>query len=212
MMPPDAADTSSDGARRHVVEVAGLPDYAFGHQGLIWWGTVGFMVIEGSMFVMALVTYFFLRMRVTEWPPSVPLPDATWATVNTLVLLASMVPNQMAKNAAEAMNLRRVRVLLPVCLVFGIAFLVVRTFEFGSLHVRWDSNAYGSIVWVTMGLHTLHLLTDVVDSAVLAALAFTSHMEPSRMVDVSENALYWYFVVLTWIPVYLTVYFVPRWT
>ena len=46
---------------------------------------------------------------------------------------------------------------------------------------------------------------------VLTALICTGHAEPKRMVDVSENALYWYFVVFSWIPVYLTIYFAPRW-
>ena len=41
------------------VDVSELSEYAFGHQGLIWWGTIGFMVIEGSMFVMALITYSY---------------------------------------------------------------------------------------------------------------------------------------------------------
>ena len=197
--------------KRRTMDVAALPDYAFGHQGLIWWGTIGFMVIEGSMFVMAIITYFFLRTRVPDWPPGLGNPDVTLGTVNTLVLLASVLPNQMTKKAAEHMELARVQRLLLVCLAFGVVFLVIRALEFGSLGVRWNSNAYGSIVWVIMGLHTAHLLTDVLDTGVLTALMFTGHVEPKRFVDVSENALYWYFVVLSWIPIYLTVYFAPRW-
>ena len=197
--------------KRRTLDVGALPSFAFGHQGLIWWGTIGFMVIEGSMFVMAIVTYFFLRTRVPDWPPGLPNPDVTLGTINLLVLLASVLPNQMTKRAAEHMELRRVQRLLLVCLGFGVVFLVVRAFEFGALGALWNSNAYGSIVWVIMGLHTAHLLTDVLDTAVLTALMFTAHAEPKRFVDVSENALYWYFVVLSWIPIYLTVYFAPRW-
>ena len=37
---------------RAVDDVAHLPDSAFGHRDLMWWGTVGFMVIEG--FTLAL--------------------------------------------------------------------------------------------------------------------------------------------------------------
>ena len=210
--PPAGSSFERSTARtRRTLDVSALPTHAFGHQGLIWWGTVGYMVIEGAMFAMVLVTYFFLRTRVPEWPPSAPNPDVTLGTVNTLILLASLIPNQMAKRAAEKLDLRKVRALLPICLVFGIGFVVVRAFEFGSLGVRWDTNAYGSIVWFIVALHTVHLVTDVVDSTVLTALMFTSHAEPKRMVDVSENALYWYFVVFSWIPIYLTIYFAPRW-
>jgi cytochrome c oxidase subunit III len=197
--------------KRRTLDVAALPTHAFGPRGLVWWGTVGFMVIEGSIFITALITYFFLRTRETQWPPGLPDPDPTFGTINLLVMLASGVPNQMAKSAAEAMNLARVRVLMLVCLAFGIAFLVIRVFEFSSLGAMWDSNAYGSIVWVIMAMHTSHLLTDVLDSIVLTALVFTAHVEPRRLVDVSDNALYWYFVVFSWIPIYLVVYFAPRW-
>jgi heme/copper-type cytochrome/quinol oxidase subunit 3 len=31
-----------------------------------------------------------------------------------------------------------------------------------------------------------------------------------RFVDTDENALYWRFVWLSWIPVYLLIYWVPR--
>ena len=198
-------------ARRRTVNVAALPDYAFGHQGLIWWGSVGFIVIEGSMFVMVLVAYFFLRTRVTEWPPSLPDPDVTWGTVHLLVLLASVAPNQMVKKAAEELDLRRVRLLMPVMVALGLALLVIRVYEFLALDILWDYNAYASIVWFILGLHTTHLLTDLADTVVLTALVHTAFAEPKRLVDVSENALYWYFVVVSWIPIYFTLYFAPRW-
>jgi cytochrome c oxidase subunit I+III len=199
------------GGRRKALDVSQLPKYAFGHKGLIWWGTTGFMVIEGSMLGMVLVAYFVYRMRVPHWPPSAPDPDLLLGTINTGILLASVLPNMLAKKAAEALDVRRVRLLMPIMLAFGIAFLVVRAFEFTQMETLWDSSAYGSIVWFILGLHTTHLLTDVGDTAVLTALVYTSHVEPKRMVDVSENALFWDFVVAIWIPVYLTVYFGPRW-
>ena len=76
---------------------------------------------------------------------------------------------------------------------------VVRALEFTTLNCWWDSNAYGSIVWVLLGVHTAHLLTDVVDPIVLAALMFTAHAEPKRCVDVSENSLYWHFIDGVWV-------------
>lgn len=196
---------------RGAIDVSALPDSQFGHKGLIWWGTVGFMVIEGSMLLLHLVTYFYLRTRVPEWPPGLPNPGVTLGTANTILMLASLVPNHLAKAAAEEYDVGGVRLWLPVAVLLGAGFLVLRWFEFGALASRWDSNAYGSIVWVTLGLHTVHVLTDVVDSAVIAALMFTRHVEPKRLVDVSENSLYWDFIVLTWLPIYAVIYWAPRW-
>ena len=49
------------------------------------------------------------------------------------------------------------------------------------------------------------------DTIVLWALMHTPHgEEPRRLVDVDENALYWRFVWISWIPIYLLIYWVPR--
>jgi heme/copper-type cytochrome/quinol oxidase subunit 3 len=196
---------------RAVVDAAALPDHAFGHGGLIWWGTVGFMVIEGSMFLIAIVTYFYLRLQSAEWPPSLPNPDLGPGTFNLLLAAAACLPAALAKKAAEKFNLGRVRLWLTVLTVMTVANVVVRGFEYSALNCRWDDNAYGSITWLVLSLHTLHIGTDAVDSGVLAVLSFTGPMTRSRFVDVSENSLYWYFVTASWIPIYLTVYWAPRW-
>jgi cytochrome c oxidase subunit III len=191
------------------IDVSDLPDYAFGHRSTLWWGTGGFVLIEATAFALALFAYFYLRSKLPEWPPGVAPPDLLWGTLNTAILLASALPNQLAKKAAEAQHLARVRLWLLVCLVFGVGFLAVRGFEFTTLNCAWDTNAYGSILWAIMGLHTAHLLT-VVDTGVLTALMFTRHAHGRRFVDVSENAFYWYFVVLVWLPLYAVIYWVPR--
>ena len=76
--------------------------------------------------------------------------------------------------------------------------------------MRWDENAYGSIVWFVLGLHTTHIVTDFLDSLVLAVLMVAGPIEEKRFVDVSENCVYWYFVVLTWLPIYGVIYWAPR--
>jgi heme/copper-type cytochrome/quinol oxidase subunit 3 len=94
--------------------------------------------------------------------------------------------------------------------VIGLLILAVRVWEFRSFHIRWDDNAYGSITWFILGLHATHVLTDLGDTVVLAALMFTRHATEKRFSDVSDNAFYWYFVVASWIPIYVLLYGVPR--
>jgi heme/copper-type cytochrome/quinol oxidase subunit 3 len=61
-------------------------------------------------------------------------------------------------------------------------------------------SAYGSAVWVLLGLHTFNLITDYADTLVLTTLMFKGPLEGKRFVDVAENSGYWDFVVLTWLP------------
>ena len=192
------------------LDVSALPTFGFGHRSLMWWGTFGLMLIEGMIFALTIAAYFYLRSHSATWPMNAAPPDLLWGTLNTAVLLASMLPNQLAKKAAEKMDLQKVRIWMVACLLFSLAFLAIRVMEFTSLNTRWDSQAYGSVVWMLMALHTTHLVTDAYDSAVLTVLMFTGPLEGKRFVDVSENAMYWYFVVLSWLPIYAVTYWAPR--
>jgi cytochrome c oxidase subunit III len=193
------------------LDVSELPDHAFGHSGLIWWGTAGFMLIESLMFVLVLVAYYYLRLVNDEWPPSLPDPGVTPALMTTAILVVSCVPNEITKRYAEQYDVKAVRVWMVVCIVLAVAANASRAFEFASLNASWNQNAYASVTWVLLALHTSHLLIDLLDTIVLAAIVFTTEPDGPRFVDVSENALYWYFVVASWIPVGLTIYLAPRW-
>ena len=198
-------------SRTPTLDVAALPPGAFGSRSLMWWGTLGIVLIEGTVFALAIGAYLFLKSRAPSWPPAgLAPPDLTWGTVNTAVLLASIVPNELARKAAERIDLRGVRVWMVVCLLFGAAFNAIRWFEFTHLNVMWDHGSYGSIVWLLLGLHTTHIVTDFLDTGVLAALMFTGPIEERRFIDVEENAVYWYFVVLAWLPIYGVIYWLPR--
>ena len=194
----------------NVLDVSGLPTYAYGNRSLMWWGTLGMILIESTVFALAIVTYFYLRERSYEWPPHGTPPGLLFGTLNTLVLLASLLPNQWTKKMAEQENLRGVRIGLTVCVVFSVVFVVLRVFEFGALHTAWNDSAYGSIVYALLTLHSIHLITDLIDSVVLTVLMFTGPLSGRRFVDVSENAFYWYFVVGSWLVIYATVYWAPR--
>jgi heme/copper-type cytochrome/quinol oxidase subunit 3 len=193
-------------------DLSKLPDHAFSYHSLTWWGVIGFMVIEGTAFALAIAAYFFLMSHERHWaPPPLQPPGLLAGTLFTLVILLSEIPNVLVKRAATANDLTAVRRLLPLMVAIGAVLLVIRGFEFNSLNVLWYSNAYGSIIWALLLLHASHVATDWVDTVVLAALMRTPHGEtPRRMVDTDENALYWRFVWLCWIPIYLLIYWVPR--
>ena len=195
---------------RRVIDVSHLPPFAFHHRSIVWWGTMGIIVIEGMMFALLIATYLYLKGRSPHWPPGHFPPDLFWGTVNSVLMFVSAIPNHLTKKAAERLDLRGVRLWMIAALVVAAAFNVIRIFEFQSLNVWFDENAYGSVVWTLLGFHTAHILTDFVDSTVLLVLMFIGPIEESHFVDVSENSMYWYFVVLSWIPIYAVIYIAPR--
>jgi cytochrome c oxidase subunit 3 len=194
-------------------DLAELPTHAYGHRSLTWWGVVAFFLIEGSGFALAIASYFYLAGVETHWPPEPFRPPSLLAgTLFTIVILLSEIPNTLIKKAAEKKDLRGMQKYLLVMLGIGVSLALLRGFEFASLNVWWTDNAYGSIIWALLFLHATHFITDFIDTVVLTALMFTNHSaENRRHVDVAENAMYWRFVWLTWLPIYVMIYWLPRW-
>jgi cytochrome c oxidase subunit III len=196
---------------RVVADLARLPLHGMGTASVTWWGTLAFMLIEGTGFALAIAVYLYLLSIAATWPPNAPPPDLLPGTIVTIMLLVSLAPNYLISRWAERQDLPKVKIGLIAMSVLGIAPLVARIYEFPALKVSWDSNAYGSIVWTLLGLHTTHIITDVIDTVVLGVLMFTRHgTNRRRFGDVQDNAMYWNFVVLAWLPIYGCIYWIPR--
>ncbi|KQV38898.1 MULTISPECIES: cytochrome c oxidase subunit 3 [unclassified Rhizobium] len=194
-----------------VLDLSKLPAHGLGAASLTWWGTLAFMLIEGTGFALSIVVYLYLMSLAPQWPLNAPPPDLLPGTALTALLVASFLPNILVARWAGQQNLEKVRVGLIIMSLLGVAPLIVRIFEFPAMHISWDQNAYGSIVWVMLGLHTTHIITDLIDTVVLTCLMFSRHGDnPRRYGDVSDNAMYWNFVVATWLPMYICLYWVPR--
>ena len=196
---------------RVATDLSSLPLHGKGSASPTWWGTLVFMLLEGSGFALLIVVYLYLRSLAPNWPFGAPPPDVGPGIIVTLLLLVSVVPNYLVGRWAKREDMGKVRIGLIVMSVLGIVPLVVRGFEFAALNISWDSNAYGSIMWTLLALHTTHVITDVADTLVLTAMMFTRHGANSRRFgDVEDNAMYWNFVVLTWLPIYACLYG-PSW-
>ena len=183
--------------RRNVLDVSGLPSVAFGRSNTTWLANVFYMMIEGTMFALVIASYFYLRTRASDWPPSQNPPHLWYAAANAIVFLLSLIPARYAQKAAPQGNRRAIRLALIALATFAIGNMVLRGLELANLNCRWYENAYGSIVWSIIGLHTGHLITEFIETATILCVSFTDKMEGSRLADVAINSDYWYFVVVT---------------
>jgi heme/copper-type cytochrome/quinol oxidase subunit 3 len=195
---------------RVVVDLSGLEQHGFDHRVVTWWGEVAFMALEGMGFVLSCGVFLYIAWLNPQWPLGYPPQPLLWSSLVTLVFVLSLVPNWLVLRGTKSKNNPSLRVLLVLMSLIGLATLVIRWFEFGALTIRWDQNVYGSVIWAVLGLHTLHLATDVVDTIVMTALFFTGHVPEKRFTDADENAMYWVFVVIGWLPLYALLYWSPR--
>lgn len=192
-------------------DLSGVPVAGFGSHDLWFWAGAGFMLIEGAGFSLAYATYVYLMAGAPRWPLSDPPPDLFWGTAQTVLLVGSLWPALILSRASRRRDLRATRAWGVLVALLNAAALVIRGFEFPHLNAHWDLDAYGSIVLCLMLLHTTHLVTDFIDTAILIVWLFTHPVSTERFSDVDDDCVYWAFVVATWLPIYGLVYLAPRW-
>jgi cytochrome c oxidase subunit III len=200
----------SGGNARRDLDVSDLPTTAFGPRDPLWWGVAGIMSIEGTMFAIMAASYFYLRGGTRVWPPPGVLhPGIGITTLNLAILLASLFPMHRAAQAAGRADLPRIRFWLIVSTVLFVAFLSLRIAILNRLTFFWDSHAYGSLIWTTVGLHTLHVLTGICENLLFITVLTRGPVEDKLMDDLRLNSLYWYFVVACWVLFYCIFFLDP---
>jgi cytochrome c oxidase subunit I+III len=192
---------------RPLLDVSELPTVVFGPRASLWWGTLMFMLIEGTALAVCAFTYFYLRRNFQSWPPEgTPYPALLVPTAGAIFDLLTIIPAYLGARAAKRLDVGAVRrwlIVLSICILGMSAF---RAFEFAALNVHWDTNAYGSILWTTLGFHATLILMEVYEVIGLAVLFLTRDPHARYFSDVSDIAFYWYFLVLSWIPLYFIVF------
>jgi heme/copper-type cytochrome/quinol oxidase subunit 3 len=198
---------------RAVIDVSALPDTVFGPRDIMWWGTVGFMLIEGFTLVLCIVVYVYLRQNFAAWPPEgTRAPSLLVPSIQLVIMLLSLPLVHWLNRSALAFDLRKVRIGLTAASVVGLVSFVMRVMGcLYSLNVKWDTNAYGSAQWLVLGSHSTLLLIEWVEITGIAAVFWLAPVERKHFSDVSDAVFYWWFMVLAYIPIFILCFLLPRW-
>lgn len=192
---------------RRTIDVSGLPPFAFGARDPVWWGVTLLLVIEGTVFALLLVTYFYIRGNEALWPPMVVgRPALAWAALGAGVSLVSAIPMWITARAAKRGALPVARRGLLVATLLGVAMIACRALEMSALTFRWDSHAHGSVFWTLIGLHLIHCIIDVFENWMLIALLYRGPVEKKHLVDLDSNSFYWYFIIAWQLVIFAVLY------
>lgn len=196
---------------RAVLDLSGLSPYSHGPQGPSWWGMLGLVAIEGMVFATFIASYFYLRMGEPEWPPgALEPPELLLPTINTVVLIASSASMYWAEQRIKKGDGRGLALGVLLGIVLAMAFQIIKAIEYSMVEFWWDTNAYGSIVWLMIGFHSAHVMAVILKAVVVDVLAWRGYFDQERRLGVTINGIYWHFVVVVWIPLYLVIYWAPR--
>lgn len=194
-----------------VLDVSALPTYNNWTRAPLWWGFIGIVAIEATVFATLITSYLYLKGEAAMWPPA-PLepPELLLPTINTVILLASSFAIHYGDTGIKAGKVHRLQRGMLLGIAMAATFLVLKYIEYRDVAYHWDSHAYGSIVWAIIGFHSAHVTALVLKTLVVDVLAWRGYFNEHRNLGVGVNGVYWHFVVIVWIPLYITLYLVPR--
>ena len=189
-------------------ELGVLPVNSGGRGSLGWWGMLGFITSSGVMFVYLLVSYLFLRSRVSDWPPpGISAPEPLVPLVAVVLTLASAAAAYFAVRRIRRDDRSRLRVGSLIAAVFGAAAFAVALIQMIGFEFDPTETAYGAAVFTIAGFFVVHLLLMAVMSAVVALRA--GDFRPRRSQAVSITSMGWIYVAVIGIATLLVVYAGP---
>lgn len=183
-----------------------------GSRAPLWWGMVGLILLDAMLVASFIAGYFYLRLMNAEWPPAGVAPPPL--LIGTLVLALLFGGSAALRHAEVALTREARRVFLRgllLCLAAGLVAAFLLFGQFAGFEARWDAHAYGSMLWAINGLQLAHLVSALVALTLVVLLAWRGFFMPWRRIGVTVVVMYWHFVALSWIPLYLTLYWTPRW-
>ncbi|MCU1458484.1 MAG: cytochrome c oxidase, subunit [Actinomycetia bacterium] len=172
-----------------------------------FWGIALVITTESMIFLALLASYFFLRATSHQWPPpGIEKPDLQTGWIFSVVLIGSSIPVLWAEVAIARGKVGQLRAGLMISFLMGTAFLLYTYDDFQKLHFGWKDNAYASIFYVTVGLHSLHVLAGLLISLVTQVKAWLGLFDAEHHVSVQIFSLYWHFVDGVWIFVFSSLF------
>lgn len=206
---------------RPKIDVSLLPDSAMDARAPLWWGNLFLIFIETTTMGLLVASYFYIRRNFWEWPPPRvdefppmldPSPALTAGTLNLILLVLSLIPMYFTDLAARRHDRRRVATGLMILVGITLVSVVLRFFEFRGTHFRWSDNAYASVVWGILVMHLVYLLIAAGEFLIMGLWALRHPIDPKHALDITLAGGYWYWLTGIWLPVYVILYWYPRWS
>lgn len=188
-----------------------IPHFVTGSKSTGWWGIVMLLLIETAVFTGLIASYYYLFANADVWPAgNASNPELGVPIVYSIILLASGALGFMGNKAMERGDLRRMQVLRLSGCVALVVFLGLKAYEYINLDYLWNDSAYASIMWTIAMFHSAHVLSVLLKEGAIQALAAKGFFTEQRRGAVEGATLYWMYVVLMWIPLFLTLYIFPN--
>jgi len=186
-------------------------------------GTVVWLSSELMFFAGLFAMYFTVRANnLKDWPGThLAVP---YATVFTVILVASSITCQYGVFAAERGNVYALRRWFALTFFMGLIFVLGQANEYrmqvheyrtseviNGIHeagITISSSGYGSVFFLTTGFHGLHVIGGLLAFLFFLARTGMGRFTPAQATAAIVVSYYWHFVDVVWIGLFATIYLI----
>jgi cytochrome c oxidase subunit 3 len=173
-------------------------------------GTIVWLSSELMFFAALFAMYFSIRAAAPEqWEHHTEVLNLPYATVFTLILVASSVTCQFGVFAAERGDVHSLRRWFTLTFVMGLIFVLGQANEYRQLvheGVKINADGYGSMFYLTTGFHGLHVSGGLVAFLIFMARTTMGRFTPAQATSAIVVSYYWHFVDVVWIALFSMIY------
>ncbi len=175
-------------------------------------GTIIWLSSELMFFAGLFAMYFTARARAEgAWPPEPTELNLPYATLFTVILVASSFTAQFGVFAAESGNVYGLRRWFAISFLLGAIFVAGQSYEFYELvhhGTTISSSTYGSVFYLTTGFHGLHVIGGLVAFVYILIRSTMGRFTPAQATAAIVVSYYWHFVDVVWIGLFATIYLI----
>jgi heme/copper-type cytochrome/quinol oxidase subunit 3 len=197
--------TQSESIER--IEASALAPIGFDHDSPLWWGQLLMCVAEGVSLILMVAIYFYARLQFDEWPPAgANTLDWKLPAANMALLILSCLPMRLGDKAILRDDWRGAQFWSWIATAMGAAAAALQIYLMSLFKFRWDSHLYGSVVWFTLGFHTLHVVVATLETATILTFAGLGYKDERVKLALNVDEVYWFMVVVSAAVIYAVVF------
>jgi cytochrome c oxidase subunit III len=175
-------------------------------------GTIVWLSSELMFFAALFAMYFTVRSaHPGDWPMAPTVLHLPYATVFTVILVASSFTCQWGVFCAERGDVYGLRRWFTITFVMGLIFVLGQGNEYRNLvheGTSISSSGYGSVFFLTTGFHGLHVIGGLIAFIFMLIRSTMGRFTPAQATSAIVVSYYWHFVDVVWIGLFATIYLI----
>lgn len=173
-------------------------------------GTLLFVTADAMVLAALLAVYVTIKGGSAAWPPKGVHVGTYIPTMISITVVMSGFAVQWAVFAARRNDGRNAVMAMILTLFLGVAVANLEWLAFVRAGFGFKAHTYGTLYYLLIGYHVVHLLAAILVVLVLAFRTMAGHFSTDRHDPLRAGAVFWQYSNVVWFLVVTALFLISR--